>query len=88
MDHLNHRIESLTLDKQRTAQLEAELKQGNIAHDKTLVAAQQSHQQQLEEAQAGRQKLLKEAKAAHEQAVEVHKLEHLTCHHEHCLSLS
>ena len=71
MDHLKHRVEDLTLDKQRAGQLEADLKQAKTAHDKALAAAQQGHQQQAEEALAARQQALKEAKATHQQAVEV-----------------
>lgn len=71
MDHLTHRVEDLTLDKQRAGQLEADLKQAKTAHDKALAAVQQSHQQQVEEALAARQQALKEAKANHQQAVEV-----------------
>lgn len=75
MDHLKHRIDNLTLDKQRAGQLEADMKQAKTAHDKALAAAQQGHQQQLEETLACKQKALKEAKTAHEQAVEVHNFE-------------
>ena len=60
-------MSDLTADRERAAQLEADMKKAKAGHDKTLFC----HEQTLEQTLAVHQRALKESRTTHEQAVQV-----------------
>jgi hypothetical protein len=64
-------VSDLTADRERAAQLEADMKKAKTVHDKALKETLAGHEQTLEQTLAGNQRALKEARLSHEQAVQV-----------------
>ena len=70
-DRLAQRVSDLTADRERAAQLEAEMKKAKTVHDKAIKESLAGHEQTLEQTTADNQKALKEARLSHEQALQV-----------------
>lgn len=70
-DRLAQRVSDLTADRERAAQLEADMKKAKTVHDKALKETLAGHEQTLERTLADNQRALKEARLSHEQAVQV-----------------
>ncbi len=70
-DRLAQRVSDLTLDRERAAQLEADMKTAKTVHDKAIKETLAGHEQTLEQTLADNHRALKEARLSHEQAVQV-----------------
>ena len=84
MERLSQRVTDLTADRERAAQLEADIKKAKSSHDKALKETLAGHEQTLEQTLADNHKALKESRVAHEQAVPVSRIllhnHHFTAH--------
>jgi len=64
-------VSDLTADRERAAQLEADMKKAKTVHDKALKETLAGHEQNLEQTLADNQRALKEVRLSHEQAEQV-----------------